>query len=59
MVCVMRSIENTNEETLNNGVWSGLPPHDKQTLSMLPRNRRVKKRVGRMRVKFILPWVVV
>jgi hypothetical protein len=41
MVCAIRSSENIDEDTLKNGyrvmcVKSGLPAHDRQTLSMLP-----------------------
>jgi hypothetical protein len=57
MVCATRSFENINEETLKTGdVCEVGFQHmtDRQTLSMLPRNRREEKRVGRMRVQFVL-----
>jgi hypothetical protein len=38
-------------------MWSGLPAHDRQTLSML--QNRSEKSMAMIRAKVILPWVVV
>jgi hypothetical protein len=57
MVCVMRSFENINKETLKNGYSVSVSNEllARQTLTVLPRNKREKKkRVGKIREKFML-----
>jgi hypothetical protein len=55
MVCTMRSFENFNEDNIKEWLQSDVCElgfqHMTRTLLMLPRNKREKKRVGRMRVK--------
>jgi hypothetical protein len=54
MVCAMRNFENTDEDNVEELLQSDACEVSSKTLPMLPQNRRVKKRVGRMRVKFVL-----
>jgi hypothetical protein len=59
-VCATRSFENIDdhiEELLQSDVCE--PGFHTWTLPMLPRNRRVRTRVGRMRAKLVLPCGVV
>jgi hypothetical protein len=61
MVCAVRSFEKNQrrnvEEWLQSDACEGGFHHmtNRQTLSMLLLKRREKTRVGRMRVKFVLP----